>query len=721
MTTGGTDTSGAGSAAGGGVVDFVAENRPVVGWILAAIGLACFALGGWYFYKGLLPPAAKTPSSEKADAKGDKPLDRPETEKVAVANQLEYVSGGIAGVTGALVGLGLGVSLLAGIPSPSPAARRTDARMTLLLTGGLYGAVFMLASAWFLVLEFNTLVSTIAAGTLPTSKELLGPIVGLLAGVGAVLLGVQPARVEERGNALIRRLIYGANLGLTTLLLIVLLVLANVFVSLRVPNKLDTTEFGLHSLTLSEATKDYVAGLSKTVRVDVILRDNNDAVETDVRRLVGLCQEINPERFVVRNLSVAHNEKDIDELIKKYRQLNINDFGLLFSLEEDDKQATFVSLRDMQDSTPEPGSQGREPKLTFKGEGELVKALLTLTETSSRPKLYFTQGSRELGIDPATAGEGRAANELKAALERTGCQVARLDFEPNATAPKVPDDADIVVVADPLGPLPDKTIAAVRAFMTQPRPNGKKGKLIYLSGAHANPEGTELVATGLEGLLQEFGVQVGNQVIYTIPNSQRSIPASSVMCICDPQREQDRNPIALALSGLAIGLSNVRRVEPAQAHGPNATADRLVTTIPGQWTFLETALLPNPNRAAEELKENQNQELFNKKNVSRGPRGAAAVASTEGTPRVVAFGFGDVFSDQGGRGFQSNPVPTNMFTASVNWLRERPAVANLTSKTYGRFSLNPAADDARLRWLPVGILLASIPAVGFGVWMFRRK
>ena len=65
---------------------------------------------------------------------------------------------------------------------------------------------------------------------------------------------IQPARAEERNNPTLRRLVYGSNFGLTVLLLFVVLVIANVVVALRVPNKLDTTETGFYSL--SDSTKD---------------------------------------------------------------------------------------------------------------------------------------------------------------------------------------------------------------------------------------------------------------------------------------------------------------------------------------------------------------------------------------------------------------------------------------------------------------------------------
>ncbi len=44
----------------------------------------------------------------------------------------------------------------------------------------------------------------------------------------------------------------------------------------------------------------------------------------------------------------------------------------------------------------------------------------------------------------------------------------------------VPDDAAVLVIADPTALIPPEQIAAVRTYLNTPRKNGKKGKLVVI-------------------------------------------------------------------------------------------------------------------------------------------------------------------------------------------------------------------------------------------------
>ena len=103
------------------------------------------------------------------------------------------------------------------------------------------------------------------------------------------------ARAEERHNQSLRRLVYGGNLALTTLLLFVALVILNVVFSAKVPAMLDTTESGFY--TLSDATKATVARLPEPVTAYVILPDSGDREINDVRQLMFSAQEASGGRW----------------------------------------------------------------------------------------------------------------------------------------------------------------------------------------------------------------------------------------------------------------------------------------------------------------------------------------------------------------------------------------------------------------------------------------
>ena len=186
------------------VADYVAANRGPVAIALIAVGVVCLAVGGYYLAKGFNAPRAE----KKTDAD-------PEAVEIADPNQPTHLVAGILGVMGAAVGIGVGGSVLAKVPKPDVAGQRADARVTILLAGGLFGFVLMVAGLWFFYQWFGSLTAWLDQGKRGEAKWVLGPILAFVAGAALAFVSAQPARAEERNNPLLRRLVYGANLGLS--------------------------------------------------------------------------------------------------------------------------------------------------------------------------------------------------------------------------------------------------------------------------------------------------------------------------------------------------------------------------------------------------------------------------------------------------------------------------------------------------------------------------
>src|SRR5439155_17267976 len=74
---------------------------------------------------------------------------------------------------------------------------------------------------------------------------------------------------------------------------------------------------------------------------------------------------------------------------------------------------------------------------------------------------------------------------------------------------RVPEDADIVVVAGPRMALPDYALKALRDYVNPPPDKKKKGKLVVMLDLVLNPA-KDLVKTGVESFLAELNVKVGD-------------------------------------------------------------------------------------------------------------------------------------------------------------------------------------------------------------------
>jgi len=98
--------------------------------------------------------------------------------------------------------------------------------------------------------------------------------------------------------------------------------------------------------------------------------------------------------------------------------------------------------------------------------------------------------------------------------------------------------------------------------------------------------------------------------------------------------------------------------------------------------------------------------------------------STDAKPRLAVFGdatwiSNKMFSSQ----FGENNY--NLFYSTLSWLKDRPDVGEKPKgserKTY-RLTMTPDSPEfARLKWMPLWLMLASVGILGGAVWVVRRR
>jgi hypothetical protein len=114
-----------------------------------------------------------------------------------------------------------------------------------------------------------------------------------------------------------------------------------------------------------------------------------------------------------------------------------------------------------------------------------------------------------------------------------------------------------------------------------------------------------------------------------------------------------------------------------------------------------------------------NRQLATDRDASVSPRIVAAVLTEGEVGRAVVIGCGDLFEDK--IAARVGGMPAELFANAVDWLRDRPAVANIANKTYGVFTPKPDGGTFRGELLPVGLVLLMILGLSLGVWVTRRK
>jgi hypothetical protein len=619
-----------------------------------------------------------------------------------------------------LVGLGAGLFQLLrsqdGFPEPD------TTRLLVLAVGGLTGLVvsvtgLVLAWQWWDV-YLAWLKGEEGAG----GWKMWVSLGALFGGLAVMFAGLQLARTEERSNATLRRLLYGYNAFLAALLLLAVLAVGNVLAYVKFATPVDFTASSMY--TLSSRSRNLLEGLDKPTRIYVLLT-TGDLLQQEMQTLLTNCREVN-DKIQVEYVSPDLDDQRVADLEEKYSFSGRLGVLVVSGTKGKDESHQFIPRNDLFTF-----DQARGKELVFKGEDALMTALAALSEGKSKPVLYFTQGHGELDLNDTDPGRiDQGCGILRRRLEKRNYDVKPLQFSP--ANPQVPDDAAVVVIARPSQPFARNQVQALRNYLTPPDPKKKKGKLLALFDVVLSPEGT-MGQTGLEPLMAEFNVQVGNERILNLTLEN---PAQ-VLALMNPELVE-RNPLVRAFRRQPFGFYNARPVQPlnkpeSAPPGRGSTAESLMLVPPSLAIWAEPNLRADAAQLAADLRANDAE--IDKK-VSRQPVPVAVVVTdpsastdphafmrppTEGAPRMAVFGDATFASNR----FTNEDGPAiyyELIANTIDWLREKPHNIGIEPKNRNIFTLDTnTVDKARMILLPSALLFLAILGLGTGVWLVRRQ
>jgi hypothetical protein len=579
-----------------------------------------------------------------------------------------------------------------------------------LLLGGLGGLLVALVGVALSIHWSNLLTDWLSAGKREGAGQVLLGVAVFLAGLLLMFVTMQLGRAEEHRNPTLRRLMYGYNAVFAGVLLLLILTVVNVLAGVKLLWAVDATSSGEYSI--SDRTINLVKGLDKDLNVKVIWPPDDDRM-MPIRSLLDNMQtrstKVSVEYFSPRQERVV-------ELLKKYPR-KIDNIGILLVYgEEKPENATFLKEADLFEE-----GFGNNPTTRFRGEDKIDAAISSLEGGGQKTIVYVTQGAGEpslsdSGTRPAPGGKG-GLGSLRDRLNARG----NFDVRPLTISPgnaKVPDDCKVLVVPAPKPPVDPRVEQSFRQYLE------KGGKAVFLFDVPAPATGPKMPATGVEGLLAGYNLEVTGDRVLSFGvidlGGARALTDRIIVDVNQTLIESRSNEVATAFAGYPFILNNeVRLVRPAAAGRPggDSQAQALLTTVRGRdvWTESDWQADSTP-----QYKALRSGDASMEKRLAKEPLPAAVVVTSGGKPKLAAFG--DV-------GFITNPSVAegsgtqnfSLFASLLDWLAERSTSIGIEPRNMTVYSLDPTVRFSYLLFLPGLLAFVTILGLGLGVWVVRRR
>ena len=325
------------------------------------------------------------------------------------------------------------------------------------------------------------------------------------------------------------------------------------------------------------------------------------------------------------------------------------------------------------------------PRRTFRGEALFGRAIQGLTQ-AARPVACFLQGHGERAPDDFDrhAGYSRIAAHLRAA----NLDVERLDL---GEAKTVPNRCAVLIVAGPTKEFAPFEIALLRDYLN------RKGRLLLLLDART--------ATGLEPLLRDWGVELGNDVVV---DETRTLSGRELHVSAYPP-----HAVTAPLQGLASVFFLPRSV---RARDPEPGADKPIVAALASCSAAGWAEFDPDDPAAH----------FDPRVDLPGPLPVAVAVERGPVPgvhvqirptRLVVVGDSDFAANGGLMGANAD-----FFLNAVRWLLESEGGFAAAPAAFEEFRLVLDARQLRhLFWIAGGVLPGGVALLGFwAVWRRRR-
>jgi len=478
--------------------------------------------------------------------------------------------------------------------------------------------------------------------------RLYGPVLFFL---GLILLGlyVFSHRHQLKSRNMRMNFIFAGNLFIIIILIIAVLAAVN-YLGTKVSKRFDLSEGKIHSL--AEQSVQVVKNLKHEISVKGFFTDGNPSLSV-FRNLMDLY------RYYSDKISVETIDPVKNPALVKHFDIK-RDGTLVLEYQERDTRIEEVS------------------------EEAITNALIKLTRSTDKT-VYFIRGHGEPDLEKA---EDDSYSEVKSNLEKLAFQVKELVLFQEE---KIPDDADVVVVAGPEKSYLEAELSFIEDYLLQ-----RGGRLLLMLNPFSGDE--------FSPLLEKFGVRLNRDVVVETSTMSRFMSGDAFMPVVSnfPQHELTKNFNYAVLFPFARSLSEIT---PAP-EGVQLTF--VAVTSPQSWG--ETSF----------EQEKARQEITRDERDLPGPLNLVAAIEKKGeqNSRVVLTGNADFAQDRYYY-FQGNG---NFFNNVIAWLAEEEDLIAISPKTTSSRTVHLTQSSGRLLFFYTLIILPLfVFMAGIAVWFYRRR
>jgi ABC-type uncharacterized transport system involved in gliding motility auxiliary subunit len=459
--------------------------------------------------------------------------------------------------------------------------------------------------------------------------------------------------------------------------------------------------------TLSEKSENLMRSLDRDIEA-VVFMSPTEQLFDPVRELLARYDGASP-RFAVRLVDPEKNLAEAQSLVDRYQltQLNV----VVFDRGDDRRMVEGADLADYDYS----GLQfGQGPEMTgFKGEQVFTGAILELVE-DRKPAILFTVGHGERSLDEVSAYGLSQAQDI----------LGRDNFDIEAWASlgqsSVPAGTDMIVIAGPTSSFIEPELQVLSEYLRE------GGRALILLDPPLTGDGL-LETRGLEDLLVQFGVEVGEDIVVDPSNPIPFYGAETIFVDSYGSHTVTRS---LQQTEIPVIMALARSVRPAaEPKGAYEVAELLRTSSDG-WGETNLSNLERVEKddsdvdgpvsvgvAVTRREKDQDPEEEPADRIDGEEAGQLDEPASPPT-RILVFGDSDFATN----GQLANVGNAELMINAFNWLVERESLVGIAPKRPEQVRLSLTRSQLRaISGLVFGALPGLAMLLGIAVFFRRRR